>query len=274
MTKQMNTLPKYRYLTKEEEERTIILCLEKLLDKTIPFAGKHRKEQWEKGWAENLEAGNGTPKYFGKYKVNRLNGRFIIAEDKDWEIRNLHKLVWDVTKKYFRKLDNIYEFGCGIGHNLWVIRDYMSVANPEAKIYGLDWTKSGTQMVKSMGFHSHVFNFFEPNYSFGLGTNSGVLTVAALEQTGTDYKKFVQYLLKKKPEVVVHIEPIPELLDSTKLLDYLSIQYMHKRNYLRGYVDYLEELEKKGKLKIIEKRRSGIGSLLIDGYSVIVWRPL
>ncbi len=268
----MNT--KFRYLTKKEEEQCIILCMEKILDKTMPVAGKHRKAQWEKGWQENRESGNGVPKYFGKYKVNRLNGRFIIPEDKNWEIDNLHTLVWGVTKKYFRNLDNIYEFGCGIGHNLWIIKDYMSVANPDAVIYGLDWTKSGTDMVDNMGFQSHVFDFFKPDYSYKIAKRGGVLTVAALEQTGRDYKKFVQYLLKNKPDVVVHIEPIPEMLDSTKLLDYLSQQYMYKRNYLRGYVDYLEELEKKGKLKILEARRSGIGSLLIDGYSIIAWKPL
>jgi hypothetical protein len=95
-----------------------------------------------------------------------------------------------------------------------------------------------------------------------------------LEQVGENYEKFVQYLLNNKPAVVVHIEPIPELLDSTKLLDYLSIQYMHKRKYLRGYLTYLESLEKQGKLKILEAKRSGIGSFLIDGYSILVWRPL
>lgn len=269
----MNTNPKFRYLTKKEEERCIILCIEKLIDQSIPYSGKHRKAQWEKGWAENLESGNGIPKYFGKYKVNRLNGRLIIPKDKNWEIDELHHLVWELTKKYL-KVDNIYEFGCGIGHNLWVIKEYMRVANSDAVIYGLDWTKSGTKMVESMGFQSHIFDFFKPDYSYKLAKNSGVITVAALEQTGNDYKKFVQYLLKNKPKVVVHIEPIPELLDSTKLLDYLSIQYMKKRKYLSGYLDYLESLEKKGKLKILEARRSGIGSYLIDGYSIIIWKPI
>lgn len=264
---------KYRYLNKKEEERAIIQMLEIILDKSIPFSGAHRKEQWEKGWAENLESGNGVPKYFGKYPAHRLNGRLIKA-DKNWEIEQLHHLVWEQCKKYFGANDNIYEFGCGTGHNLWVIKEYMRIANPSAIIYGLDWTKSGTSMVEAQGFQSHVFDFFKPDYSYRIAKNSVVLTVAALEQTGENYKKFVQYLLKNRPTRVVHIEPIPELLDSTKLLDYLSIQYMSKRKYLKGYLTYLEELEKKGKIKILEARRSGIGSFLIDGYSIICWKPL
>lgn len=260
---------KYRYLNKKEEEAAIIQILEVLLDKSVPFSGAHRKKQWEKGWAENLESGNGIPKYFGKYKVNRLNGRLVYGLSKDYEREMLYTLVDSLGKKYLSKSKDVYEFGCGTGHNLWRIKKI----NSNAVLHGLDWTKSSRKIVRSMGFESQCFDFFNPTKAV-LEENSAVYTVAALEQTGTNYKKFVSYLLKNKPNIVVHIEPIPELLDSIKLLDYLSIQYMYKRKYLRGYLTYLEELEKKGKVKILESRRSGIGSFLIDGYSVIVWRPL
>jgi len=84
----------------------------------------------------------------------------------------------------------------------------------------------------------------------------------------------LRYLLRNKPSVVVHIEPIPELLDPTNLLDYLSIRYMQKRKYLTGYLDTLRVMEQRGLIKIMEARRSGIGSMFIDGYSIIVWKPL
>ncbi len=73
---------KYKFLNKQEEEKAIIHILETLLDNSVPYSGEHRKEQWEKGWAENLESGDSTPKYFGKYKVNRLNGRFVYGVSK------------------------------------------------------------------------------------------------------------------------------------------------------------------------------------------------
>ncbi len=260
---------KYRYLTKQEEERAIIQMLEVILDKSVPFSGPHRKKQWEKGWGENLESGDTTPKYFGKFKVNRLNGRLVYALDPKFEQNQLYSIVDKLAKKYLSKLPLIWEFGCGTGHNLWRIK----AINPNAVLVGADWVKSSNKMVEAQGFISEKIDFFNPpKFKFGPGT--GVYTVAALEQTGTKYKKFVSFLLKAKPAVVVHIEPMPEMLDSTKLLDYLSIQYMRKRNYLSGYPDYLESLEKQGKIKILEKRRSGIGSFMIDGYSIIVWKPL
>lgn len=260
---------KYRFLTKDEEEQAIIQMLEVILDKSVPFSGPHRKKQWEKGWGENLESGDITPKYFGKHKVNRLNGKLVYALDKNYEKDKLYELVTSLAKKYMSKSEDIYEFGCGTGHNLWKVRE----VNDYAYLHGFDWAKSSQKIVTAMGFDAENFDFFNPSKT-KLMPKSAVYTVAALEQTGENYEKFVQYLLKNKPSVVVHIEPIPELLDSSKLLDYLSIQYMYKRKYLRGYLTYLESLEKNGKIKILEAKRSGIGSMMIDGYSIVVWKPV
>lgn len=259
---------KYKYLNKKETDQAIIQILEVLLDKSIPFSGAHRRKQWEKGWGENLRSGDITPKYFGKYKINRLNGRFVHGLSKDYEQDMLYSIVDKLAKKYLAHQAAIYEFGCGTGHNMWRVKNI----NPSAIYTGCDWVKSSNEIVKAMGFKSENFDFFHPS-KLKLIKSAGVYTVAALEQVGTKFKPFVQYLIRNKPDVVVHIEPIPELLDSGNLLDYLSIQYMHKRKYLRGYLDYLEELQKKGKIEILEARRSGIGSMFIDGYSIIVWRP-
>ena len=261
---------KYHTLNRKEEEQAIIQILETLLDNSVPFSGKHRRKQWEKGWGENLKSGDINPRYFGKYKVQRFNGKFVKGFSKDYERQMLYSIVDGLAKKYLSKAADIYEFGCGTGHNLLRIRKI----NPTANLYGLDWVKSSQKIVNGMGMKSYKFDYFNPNYKIKLSPNSAVYTVASLEQTGTNYKKFVEYILKNKPSIVVHIEPIPELLNPKKLVDYLSIKYMEKRKYLSGYLDYLRGLEKKKLLKILEARRSGIGSMFIDGYSIIVWKPL
>lgn len=265
---------KYKLLNNKEEEKVIIKILDTLLDDSIPYSGKHRKEQWEKGWGENLKSGNITPKYFGKYPVTRYKGKFVTGQD---EQKSLYSIVDELAKRYLSKVKSVVEFGCGTGHNLLRIKK----VNPKAIFVGCDWTKSSQKIVNKLGdnFVGVNFDFFKPsddNLTFGYGNfDTGVLTVAALEQVGTKYKKFVSYLLRNKPSVVVHIEPMPEYLDPTNLLiDYLSVKYMEKRKYLSGYPIYLRELEKKGKIKILESRRSGIGSMFIDGYSILVWKPL
>ncbi len=261
---------KYRKLTKEEEEKVIISIIEILLDKTVPFSGAHRKKQWEKGWGENLKAGDFIPRYFGKHKVNRLNQKFVVGSTKKFEQNMLYSLVDQLAWKYMTKAKNIYEFGCGTGHNLLRVKKI----NKSAKLHGFDWVKSSNALVRKLGFHSEQFDYFEPDHTIRLEPESVVYTVASLEQVGTRFERFLKYLRKQKPSMVVHIEPIPELLNPDNLLDYLSIKYMQKRKYLTGYLDTLRILEKQGLIEILEARRSGIGSLLIDGYSIIVWRPL
>ena len=255
---------KYKLLTKEENEQAIIKILDVLLDDSVPFSGEHRREQWEKGWSEN-SVKDLKPKYFGKYPITRYKGKFVKGQD---EQKSLYSIIDMLFMQRLRGLENIYEFGCGTGHNLLRVK----LVNPTAKLHGFDWAKSSNALINAMGFDGQNFDYFNPP-AINLEKNSGVYTVASLEQTGTNYKKFVSWLIKQKPRIVLHIEPIPELLDPKNLLDYLSIKYMQKRKYLSGYLDYLRKLEKQGKIEIIEARRSGIGSFLIDGYSIIAWHP-
>jgi len=118
------------------------------------------------------------------------------------------------------------------------------------------------------------FDLFNPNYNYVLKPNSIVLTIAALEQTGKHFKKFIKYLLLNKPKLCIHIEPIIETLDENKFIDYLSIQYFKKRRYLNGFLSYLKDKERKNILKIIKVQRTFIGSIFTDGYSVIIWKPI
>jgi hypothetical protein len=61
-------------------------------------------------------------------------------------------------------------------------------------------------------------------------------------------------------------------LDENKLLDYLSIKYFNNRNYLNGFLPYLEKLESDGKIEILDKRRINSGSYFIEGHSLVIWR--
>ncbi len=252
-------------LTQEETNKVVMKILDTLLDNSLPYSGEHRYKQWEKGWDENLKSGDLKPKYFGKYPVTRLNQQFVTGQD---EQESLYYILDGLAERWLFNHNNICEFGCGTGHNLV----YMRNLEPDHVYYGLDWTKSSNKLVDSLGMTGVKFDYFNPKWD--MPKDASVLTVASLEQVGKKYKKFVKYLLKQKPSIVVHIEPIPELLDKTNLIDYLSIKYMEKRRYLSGYLDYLRSLESRGFIQILEARRSGIGSLFVDGYSVIVWKTI
>ena len=65
-----------------------------------------------------------------------------------------------------------------------------------------------------------------------------------------------------------------EPLDDKNLLQFLSIKYFQKRKYLKDYITKLRVLEKSGVIKIHDQRKTGFGSLFIEGYSVIAWSPI
>jgi len=270
--------------TEEERDYWLRRIVDVLLDPNLEYSGKHRRGQWEKGWGQNLnllsekqaqEAIN--PRYFGKYPILRFRQKFIKPLSKNFEVNSLYAIQNWLFDKYLRGVDAIYEFGCGTGHNLFQARD----VNSDARIWGLDWAKSSQKIIKTLvregkakNFFAHNFDYFNPDKNFKLERNSAIFTVASLEQIGSDFKPFVGYIMKNKPRVCIHIEPFNELLDEKNLLDYLSLRYFKKRRYINGFIDHLRQLEAKKKARIIKVQRSYVGSLFIDGYTVVVWSPV
>lgn len=276
---------KFSEFTLAQKESLIIKIVNTLLDPQLIKSGEHRLDQWESGWGENLELLRNNsqemehiiPKYFNKYGAIRWCGDFIQPVSEKFEYNTLAIILDWVFDKYMRDVNCIYEFGCGTGHNLLGVRR----VNSNARLWGLDWAPSSQKIINKIAeseldknIKSYRFDYFNPDYSFPIESNAAVYTVASLEQVGENWGKFVDYLLEKKPKICIHIEPIGELLDESKLIDFLSIKYFKKRNYLNGFLDGLRSLERLNKIKIHKAQRTNIGSLFIEGYSVVVWTPL
>lgn len=267
----------------EEFRRTIEKVIN-VLKGDLVKSGSQRKSEWSLGWSSNLENFKTTrdiqslgPGYFEKSKLLRLDREWVSPISPNAEQNLLHLIVQTFAVIFLKSCSSILEFGCGTGHNLIALRRVL----PNTQLVGLDWVESSQLLVNEISatlkdymMTSKGFNFFEPDFTFDLPKNSGVLTVAALEQTGENFIEFVNYLLAKRPSMVLNVEPIGELLDESDLLDFLSLEYFKKRNYLVGYLDYLRKLETQGKIQIIDTRRTFIGSMFIDGYSVCAWRPI
>jgi len=270
----------YQDLT-EEEYNSCLSKVEISLKDSIEQAGKDRISKWEIGWTENASefisnktVSNLVPKYFGKIPIIRWNQKWIKPVSTSMEYNFFGLLLDWVFEKYINKVDSVYEFGCGTGHNLLRIRDQF----PNVNLYGLDWTTASQNVIdlivketKDSNLFSKKFDYFNPDKNYKLNKNSMVLTVASLEQTGGNFKSFVDYLVSERPNMVVHIEPIHEVLDESNILDNLSIKYFKKRNYLDGLVNYIRDLESKGIVKIHNLQRTYVGSFYIEGYSLLVW---
>jgi len=255
-----------------------------LLQSEEPPAGPGRHPHWNSGWTENLERFRRKPNlealipaYFGKYGVIRWMRDFIRPLSPQFEYRSLALIQDWLFDQFLRRAKAIYEFGCGTGHNLVRAR----AVNPQADLYGLDWAESSQELldlVRLSNLGERVtgrrFDLFQPDPDLRLEPEACVFTVAALEQVGRSFEPFLDFLIKQPIQCCIHIEPIAELLDPSHLLDFLSLEYFKMRHYLDGYLDRLRELEQQGRIRILCCRRTHIGSLFIDGYSVVVWEPV
>jgi hypothetical protein len=272
----------FEYLNQDQRDKTILGIINHI-NLNLEKAGQHRLEKWENGWYENLEllkkgnnANDLVPKYFGKYDIARWKQDFVKGNSKYFDYYQLIVLVDAILHEYVGdKYDNLFEFGCGPAYHLLRFGNF----NKNINLIGLDWASASQniiQEINSLGINTKIkgykFDFFNPDYSIDIPKNSAVFTCNALEQIGENYKEFINYLLIKKPSICINFEPMIEFLDEDNLVDQLCMLYTKKRNYLKGYLSYLEQLEKEGKIEIILKKRLQIGSLYIEGNPVVIWK--
>jgi hypothetical protein len=118
------------------------------------------------------------------------------------------------------------------------------------------------------------FDFFNPDRDMSLGRDAVVTTFAALEQTGSRFVAFAEWLLERRPWLVLSVEPILDFYIPDRLFDYLAIRYHTHRDYLNGYLGWVRAKADVGQLEIVASLRPGFGSLYHEGYSVLAWRPL
>lgn len=247
----------------------------------IQKSGKHRISEWEFGWDENLKSFSKSknpsdliPKYHGKRNLLKWKGDIIkpLVENFDYKIHIC--FVDAVLRHYLKDCKNVFEFGCGPAYHLIRLNQW----NNSLKYHGTDWTKSSQNIINlineklDLNIGASNFDFFNPDYNLEIPENSGVYTVAALEQVGENFVDFVNFLIEKKPSICIHFEPIDELLDEKSLIDNLTIKYFRKRNYLNGFLPYLEKLEQENKIEIIKKQRIYSGSYFIEGHSLVIWK--
>jgi len=272
---------KHRPLHGTDREDVFLRVL-KALDSPLESAGRHRHHRWESGWTENLEDFIASeydvralvPKFVKRGEVIRFRGEYVLPTNPYFETSFVTVLRRFLFQKWFANVEHIFEFGCGTAHNL------VEAANmfPDKALHGLDWTESSLKIISllkqqlDIRIDSAMFDMLKPDAGQRLPSSSGVLTIGALEQLGTQFEPFLEYLVAQAPEVCVHVETLYEEYSQNDLFDYVAARYIEKRGYLRGFLPALRNLESAGDIKIEAVKRT-FGSLYHDGYSFLVWRP-
>ncbi|WP_413204342.1 class I SAM-dependent methyltransferase [Rhodospirillum sp. A1_3_36] len=275
---------RYRPLDREERDKVILGLLQRVERRDFSIVENRDKSRWEKGWAENLcafEESDGdlaalAPKYWKEGLPLRLWGDFVMPLDPDFEPDWFRIFTQWYFSTYLSGFETILEFGSGSGINV----PTLAAMFPETRVVGLDWAQSAVDIVNGLRRHfgdrveGRPFDFFEPDYDLDILPGSAILTVGAIEQTGTEFAPFLNFLLEKRPSRVVHIEPIIEWYDPGNLVDYTGIRSQEVRNFLKGYPEALNDLERQGRIRILKTKRANFGSIAHEGYSQIIWEPV
>jgi hypothetical protein len=254
-------------------------------DPKLTAAGPAMIGRWERGWGEILERvrrqgvseASLAPQYF-RHDVLRLGGRYIRANRTGFEPRLYAAMRAVLFADLFAGVDQVTEFGCGTGHNLLQLHRIF----PNLRLTGCDWAAPSQELVGLIAASEDAqmigvrfdMGILEGREDLQIGAGAGVMTVHALEQLGSRFEPFLDYLVAARPAVALHIEPIVELYDAADPFDAPAIAYHKKRGYLAGFLPALEARAAAGQIEILKSHRSGFGSTFHEAYSIVVWRAV
>jgi hypothetical protein len=272
----------YSLVSPEDRDAHILHILRRLTEQKLARAVPENLQAFEAGWNENYEEclARGVslaalkPKYVKPYALIRYHGDFVIPENPFLVDDLLSLAISFAFAKYLAEFNPIYEFGCGSGRYLFELSNLF----PDKNLVGLDWTEASQKVLKLIAATGRSvegvrFNMLQPATDYALTPGCAVITVGAMEQLGSRFQPFLDYLLANQPRLVVHHEPIPEFYSERTLYDYLALWYHRERDYLSGYWPALQRLAQEGRIEILEARRLHFGDPYNDPESLIVWRP-
>ncbi|NBV71554.1 MAG: class I SAM-dependent methyltransferase [Burkholderiaceae bacterium] len=274
----------YNVLKGNELESFLVEILKRIDEDTQKIGVEERKDVWERGWREsldeyvqsNFDIKKLVPKFIRPNQAIRWQQQYILPVADNFELDYVEVLREWLFPAYFSEVDTIHEFGCGTGFNLLALaRIY-----PEKNLIGSDFVPASVELVnkiaekQSLNLRGHIFDMIQPNENYEVAENSGVLTFGSLEQLAGKFENFIDFLLRKKPEICVHIEPTIELYDENVLSDYLAIRFQSKRGYTKGLLPHLSDLASQGNIELLKVKRLNFGSQMMEGYNLMVWRPV
>ena len=161
------------------------------MEEPLAVSGPSRHEVWEKGWKQNLDEYIASgycenallPHYYRRGRsVMRLRGDYILPISPHFEAHFLSVLQCIIASAFFRDVSEIYEFGCGPGHNLLAFGRFL----PGKEYHGLDWATASSEILSLASskapkahplnrFYGHTFDLFQPDPELKLSPDSGVL---------------------------------------------------------------------------------------------------
>ena len=274
----------YRELSESEAAEVSERVDNTIAQEHLRRSGENDPTVWIRGWSEIATKLKQTgitretlrPQYFHGEPICRLFGRYIRPLNSEFEYSlglALRSVIFD---EFLGNASSIAEFGAGTGINILLLAERF----PRTSLIGADWAPVCvdilTQMAQETGkeIRGEVFNMLTATGWVPTEQNCAFLTVHAMEQLDAAWQPFCSFVMKHKPRVCLHIEPLLEHYDEKSAFDDRARQYHLKRGYLRGFLPHVLATCSEGKAELLASRRVAFGGLYHEAYSILAWRPL
>lgn len=265
-----------RKIEGEERDALILSITKRIEEDTQVIGAPERAEVWERGWSDALVKFNKSPvdeslipAFIHNEQPVRWQQEFYQPDAEQNELRHILFMQQSIGDCIV-DCECIAEFGCGTGFNLIALASNF----PKKKCYGIDLSLAAVELANNAGRNRNLpvmayrDDMLDPKVQ--LPPQCGVFTFGAIEQLASKFQPFMEYLIAQHPKVVVHVEPTVELLDPANQVDALAIAFMRKRGYTEGLLPWLQN---DPRVEMIHVERTGFGSLMIEAYNLIVWKP-
>jgi hypothetical protein len=265
------------------EHQQILFEIEQKISAGFSKVGTHRADIWESAWFDvkkrfidsNLDPQVLNPDFISNHDYVRWNGRYIRPNSRRLELSFFEVFRDWIFTNHLQEYDNVFELGSGSGFNVIELAQKF----PSKKIIGYDWSFSAAEILNiyrqrtGANVTGYSLDFFKPDMAIEFPENTAIMTFCAFEQIGHHFQPMLNFLIHKRPALIIQMEPILEFYDAHDPFDGVAIKYHESRGYLTGYHTKLLELALKKKIDILHSKRLNFGSKYNECYSLHIWRP-
>lgn len=283
-----------------EEDNAAMEYLEQSIRGAKSIAVNNNK--WNKGWKDNLNLYNRTkntdmlaPLYSGKLPYLKLFRKLYKTEIRNAEEETCNtvehqlnaELYDEVISRWIRKYYNnknmiskevyVIELGAGSCQHIPRLNKKLQPLCEKVKYIATDWSTTTEEICTKLKEYEDIdikymnINLLEDLGSIKLPRNSFIYTVNALEQLGNKVGPVIDWINKQSPRLVIHFEPITEVLEINDRYDQKSIEYIKARGYLDGLYAGLVTRQSKDDINIISCERTFISNAHHENNTFICW---
>jgi hypothetical protein len=181
-------------------------------------------------------------------------------------------------KPYITTIDGICELGAGYGSKILKLSENKIYSNKT--ITALELTDSGRDCIEEFKNINNIkvstgyCNFTDKNIDYyKIKPNSILYTFYAVHYMSCICDEFFRSIIKAKPKIVLHFEPVYGYLNGNDKYNILCRKYIKHNNYNENLLGALKQAEKNNIIKIISEKRNIIGTNPVLPMSIISWVP-